>query len=82
MALTFDVRGRRSGEDAEGTCKRSLQAVPLDGMVSRASLFVIVHGGLLGLLYLSKSGKLLACLILYFGYCYRYFFSRHIFFNK
>ena len=28
-----DVRGRRSGEAAKGTCKRSLQAVPLDGMV-------------------------------------------------
>ena len=33
MGLTFDVRGRRSGEAAKGTCKRSLQAVPLDGMV-------------------------------------------------
>ena len=31
--LTFDVRGRRSGEAAKGTRKRSLWAVPLDGMV-------------------------------------------------
>ena len=31
--LTFDVRGRRSGEAAKGTHKRSLWAVPLDGMV-------------------------------------------------
>jgi hypothetical protein len=30
---TFDVRGRRSGEAAKGTRKRSLWAVPLDGMV-------------------------------------------------
>ncbi|GAA5170098.1 hypothetical protein GCM10025770_32540 [Viridibacterium curvum] len=33
MALTFDVRGRRSGEAAKGTHKRSLWAVPLDGIV-------------------------------------------------
>jgi hypothetical protein len=33
VALTFDVRGRRSGEAAKGTHKRSLWAVPLDGMV-------------------------------------------------
>ena len=33
MGLTFDVRGRRSGEAAKGTRKRSLWAVPLDGMV-------------------------------------------------
>lgn len=31
--LTFDVRGRRSGEAAKGTHKRSLLADPLDGMV-------------------------------------------------
>ncbi len=31
--LTFDVRGRRSGEAAKGTHKRSLWAVPLDGIV-------------------------------------------------
>ena len=31
--LTFDVRGRRSGEAAKGTHKRSLWAVPFDGMV-------------------------------------------------
>ena len=31
--ITFDVRGRRSGEAAKGTRKRSLWAVPLDGMV-------------------------------------------------
>ena len=31
--VTFDVRGRRSGEAAKGTHKRSLWAVPLDGMV-------------------------------------------------
>jgi hypothetical protein len=30
---TFDVRGRRSGEAAKGTRKRSLWAVPLDGIV-------------------------------------------------
>ena len=33
--LTFDVRGRRSGKAAEGTHKRSLWAVPLDGIVSQ-----------------------------------------------
>jgi len=33
-ASTFDVRGRRSGEAAKGTHKRSLWAVPLDGTVS------------------------------------------------
>ena len=33
MGLTFDVRGRRSGEAAKGTHKRSLWAVPLDGIV-------------------------------------------------
>ncbi|MCE1182072.1 MAG: hypothetical protein LWW81_07175, partial [Rhodocyclales bacterium] len=32
-ASTFDVRGRRSSEAAKGTHKRSLWAVPLDGMV-------------------------------------------------
>lgn len=32
-SLTFDVRGRRIGEAAKGTRKRSLWAVPLDGMV-------------------------------------------------
>ena len=32
---TFDVRGRRSGEAAKGTRKRSLWAVPLDGMVGQ-----------------------------------------------
>jgi hypothetical protein len=31
--LTFDVRGRRSGEAAKGNHKRSLWAVPFDGMV-------------------------------------------------
>ena len=31
--ITFDVRGRRSGEAAKGTQKRSLWAVPLDGIV-------------------------------------------------
>ena len=30
---TFDVRGRRSGEAAKETHKRSLWAVPLDGIV-------------------------------------------------
>jgi len=35
-ALTFDVRGRRSGEAAKGTHKRSLWAVPLDGIVERS----------------------------------------------
>jgi hypothetical protein len=33
--LTFKVTGRRSGEAAEGTCKRSLQAVRVDREVSR-----------------------------------------------
>ena len=33
VVLTFDVRGRRSGEAAKGTHKRSLWAVPLDGIV-------------------------------------------------
>ena len=31
--LTFDVRGRRSGEAAKGTHKLSLWAAPLDGIV-------------------------------------------------
>lgn len=35
--LTFDVRGRRSAEGAEGTGRRSLPAVPLDGIVSALS---------------------------------------------
>ena len=35
LGPTFDVRGRRSAEGAEGTCKRGLQAVPLDGIVGR-----------------------------------------------
>ena len=30
---TFDVRGGRSREAAESTCKRSLQTIPLDGIV-------------------------------------------------
>jgi hypothetical protein len=38
--LTFDVRGRRSGEAAKGTHKRSLWAVPLDGMVSHLWLLL------------------------------------------
>jgi hypothetical protein len=33
--ITFAVRGRRSGEAAKGTRKRSLWAVPLDGKVRR-----------------------------------------------
>ena len=37
MSLTFDLRGRRSGEAAKGTHKRSLWAVPLDGIVGRLS---------------------------------------------
>jgi len=43
--LTFDVRGRRSGEAAKGTHKRSLWAVPLDGVVMRfaAALSVVAH---------------------------------------
>ena len=32
---TFEVRGRRSGEAAKGTHKRSWLAVPLDGIVGR-----------------------------------------------
>lgn len=32
---TFDMRDRRSGNAAKGTCKRSLQVVPLDGIVRR-----------------------------------------------
>lgn len=31
--LMFDVRGRRRGEATKGTCKHSLQAVHLDGIV-------------------------------------------------
>ncbi len=34
-ASTFDVRGGRSREAVEGICKRSLQTVPLDGIVSQ-----------------------------------------------
>lgn len=37
MGLTFDVRGRRSGEAAKGTHKRSLWTVPLDGVVSQCA---------------------------------------------
>ncbi len=36
--LTFDVRGRRSGEAAKETHKRSLWAVPLNGIVMRHGL--------------------------------------------
>ena len=36
--LTFDVRGRRSGEAAKETHKRSLWAVPLNGIVVRHGL--------------------------------------------
>jgi hypothetical protein len=44
QSLTFDVRGRRIGEAAKGTHKRSLWAVPLDGIVRpRARL---THDGL------------------------------------
>jgi len=45
IGLTFDVRGRRSGEAAKGTHKRSLWAVPLDGIVGRHHTF---HHGLAG----------------------------------
>ena len=37
MGLTFEVTGRRSGEAAEGTCKRSLQAVRVDREVRGAA---------------------------------------------
>ena len=38
--LTCKVRGRRSGEAAEGTEKRSFSAVPLDRRVRSAMLHV------------------------------------------
>jgi len=36
--LTLEVTGRRSGKAAEGTCKRSLQAVRVDRKVRPHSL--------------------------------------------
>lgn len=45
--LTFDVRGRRSGEAAKGPHKRSLWAVLLDGIV-RAHFFT-AHEAVLAL---------------------------------
>jgi hypothetical protein len=42
---TFDVRGRRSGEAAKGTHRRSLWAVPSDGIVSPSrTLFPRLQG--------------------------------------
>lgn len=42
-SATFDVRGGRSREAAEGICKRSLQTVPLDRIVRPESA---THGTL------------------------------------
>lgn len=39
---TFDVKGRRSGEAAKGIHKRSLWAVPLDGIVRAAQQPLLV----------------------------------------
>ena len=38
--LMFDVRVRRSGEAAKGAHKRSLWAVPLDGMVRQLNAII------------------------------------------